>query len=244
MMRGRREEIFGGSRHSVSTDGTVWGEGRGTAAAGIATLLAMVLGSFAPTPARAQGLADFDYENLSFQGVMLDVGYIFPAKVDNTQSFGGRVDLGLLGPGVRVTFGFNRWSSFLTSSEVERLENSVSALILEQTGEVVLVDLDAIRWSDVALHGDMHFLWEVPFGLLTYAGAGLSAHVLRGGGSAVDGTFVDDLLDSVRAGVNVHGGVEVPLGTRLRVVGEGRFELLEDLSYFQLRTGLEILFGR
>jgi hypothetical protein len=204
-----------------------------------AALLAAVL----PGGAGAQGLADFDYENLSFQGGMLDIGYIFPAKVDDTQSFGGRVDLGLLGPGVRVTFGFNRWSSFLTEEEVRRLEDSVAALILEQSGETATVDLGAIKWSDVALHGDMHLLWQVPFGLLTYAGLGASAHVLRGGGSAVDETFVDDLLDSVRAGINVHGGLEVPVGSRLRVVGEGRYELLEDLSYFQVRAGLELLFG-
>jgi len=210
----------------------------------LSLLLASSAFAMAPDPIRAQGLADFDYENLSFQGAMLDVGYIFPGKVDDTQSFGGRVDLGLLGPGVRVTFGFNRWSSFLTEEEVRRLENSVSALIAEQTGEAVLVDLGGIKWSDVALHGDLHFLWEVPFGLLTYAGAGVSAHVLRGGGTAVDDTFVDDLLDSVRAGVNLHGGVEVPIGSRLRIVGEGRYEILEDLSYFQLRTGIEILFGR
>jgi hypothetical protein len=196
-----------------------------------------------PFGVEAQGLADFDYENLSFQGAMFDLGYVFSEKVDDTQSFGGRVDLGLLGPGVRVVLGFNRWSSFLSEAEVERLENSLSALILEQTGEVVVPDLGPIEWSDIALHGDIHFLWEVPFGLLTYAGAGASAHVLRGGGPAVDDTFVDDLLDSIRAGLNLHAGVEVPLGSRFRAIGEGRYELLEDLSYLQVRAGIQFLFG-
>ena len=210
----------------------------------LVTALLVLLVLLAPVPAKAQSLADFDYENLSFQGVMLDVGYVFPSKVDATSSFGGRVDLGLLGPGVRVVAGFNRWSSFLARSEVRRLEESLEALIFEQTQLEVPVTLGAISWSDVALYGDAHLLWHIPFGLLTYAGAGVGAHILRGGGASVDGTFVDDFLDSIRAGANVHAGLEIPVLPWLRVVGEGRYELLEDLSYLQFRVGGQILFGR
>ncbi|MEX0856010.1 MAG: hypothetical protein WD056_00425 [Gemmatimonadota bacterium] len=218
---------------------------RGDAAVPVFLGVGLALGflTMGPGAASAQGLADFDYENLSFQGAMLDVGYVFSGRVDNTTSFGGRVDLGLLGPGVRVVAGFNRWSSFLTHREVQSLEASVSELILDQTGEVVAVDLGDIRWSDVSLYADAHFLWEVPFGVLTYLGAGAGGHILRGGGPAIDGTFVNDLLDSVRAGANLHGGLEIPVQSRLRLVGEARYELVEDLSYFQIRTGIQFVFG-
>ncbi len=210
----------------------------------LVTAILVLLILLAPRSAAAQSLADFDYENLSFEGVMFDVGYVFPSKVDATRSFGGRIDLGLLGPGVRVVAGFNRWSSFLTRSEVRKLEESLEALILEQTGESVPVELGAIRWSDVALYGDAHFLWHVPLGLLTYAGAGVGAHVLRGGGDAIDGTFVEDFLDSIRAGANIHAGLEVPFRPWMRLVGEARYEMLENLSYLQLRVGGQFLFGR
>lgn len=194
-------------------------------------------------PLRAQALSDLDYENLSLRGVMLDVGYVSSSKVENTASFGGRVDLGFLGPGVRVVAGFNHWSSHLARGEVRELETKLEDLILEETGQTTPVDLGRISWSDTALSGDVHFLWRVPLGVLTYAGLGGSAHVLRGSGAAIDNTFVDDLLDSVRAGLNVHGGLEVPLHPRFRIVGETRYEVLEDLSYVQFRVGGQFMFS-
>ncbi len=209
----------------------------------IPAVVALVLFLTTPASAGAQGLVDFDYENLSFRGMMLDRGSISSSHIESTSSFGGRFDLGLLGPGVRVVAGFNHWSSTLAESEVGKLESKLEALISDETGGPANVELGEITWSDVAFHGDLHFLWRVPFGLLTYAGLGASAHVLRGGGAAIDDTFIDDLLDSVRAGVNVHGGLEVPLHQRFRVIGEARYELLEDLSYLQFRVGGQFMFG-
>ncbi len=209
---------------------------------GPAAIVALAL-LLAPASAGAQGLADFDYENLSFRGVMLDGGHVSSSRIKSTASFGGRLDLGLLGPGVRVVAGFSHWSSTLADREVQELESKLESLIFDETGGPATVQLGEIAWSDVAFHGDAHFLWRVPLGLLTYAGLGASTHVLRGSGAAIDATFVDDLLDSVRAGVNIHGGLEVPLHRRFRAVGEVRYELLEDLSYLQFRLGGQFLFG-
>ena len=211
----------------------------------LAVLFAVLLILLGARPAQAQELADYDYENLYLRGVMLDVGYMTASRVESTATFGGRVDLGLLGPGVRVTAGFNRWSSFLVGSEVRRLEERLEELIYEQTdGEVdIPIDLGRISWSDVALHADAHVMWAIPFGMFTYAGLGGSAHFLRGGGEAIRGTFVEDLLDSVRAGLNVHAGLEVPLHQRFVVVGETRFEFLENLRYLQFRVGGQLNIG-
>jgi hypothetical protein len=208
----------------------------------IALLVAAVLASGVDS-LRAQGLSDLDYENLSLRGVMLDVGYVRSSKVDDATSFGGRLDLGFLGNGVRMVAGFHHWSSHLAGKEVHQLEDKLSTLIEGETGEPTSVDLGTIGWSDTALNVDVHFLWRVPLGLLTYAGLGGSAHVLRGSGAAINDTFVDDLLDSVRAGLNVHGGLEVPLNRRFRLVGETRYEVLEDLSYLQFRVGGQLMFS-
>ncbi len=43
--------------------------------------------------------------------------------------------------------------------------------------------------------------------------------------------------------MNVHTGLEVPLYERFRIVGEARYEFLEDLNYLQLRLGAQVLFG-
>lgn len=210
---------------------------------GVLFALLIILGA---RPVAAQGLADFDYENLSFRGVAMDVGYIIPSRVESTTSFGVRADLGFLGPGVRITTGLSRWSSFLTREEVGRLESQLERLIEDQRegeGEPISVDLGRISWSDVALSTDAHVIWQVPFGVLTYTGLGATAHVLRGGGAAIEDTFVEDLLDSVRAGINAHAGLELPVHRRLRLLGEVRYELLENLSYVQLRAGGQIMFG-
>jgi hypothetical protein len=207
---------------------------------GVAGVVAAIF--LSPSAARAQGLANFDYEDLTVRGLMVDVGYMSAKKVEDTQTFGARLDLGFLGPGVRVTAGFSRWASELSGREVGDLEARLEELIFQQTGEASEVFLGTINWADVALNGDVHFLWRVPFGLLTYAGVGASAHVLRGSGTAIEDTFIDDLLDSVRAGLNGHVGLEVPLHPRFRVVGETRYELLDDLSYLQFRIGGQFMF--
>ena len=130
---------------------------------GPAAIVALAL-LLAPASAGAQGLADFDYENLSFRGVMLDGGHVSSSRIKSTASFGGRLDLGLLGPGVRVVAGFSHWSSTLADREVQELESKLESLIFDETGGPATVQLGEIAWSDVAFHGDAHFLWRVPLG--------------------------------------------------------------------------------
>lgn len=194
-------------------------------------------------PLAAQGLAEFDYENLSLRGVMMEGGVVLPSGVESTASFGVRADLGFLGPGVRVTAGLSRWSSSLRRSEVRKLEESVEDLVASETGQRPSVNLGRISLSDVALNADAHMMWRVPPGFFTYAGAGGTGHILRGGGAAIEETFVQDLLNSVRAGLNVHAGVEVPLSRHVRIVGETRYELLESFSYLQFRFGGQVMWG-
>lgn len=191
----------------------------------------------------AQGLADFDYENLSFRGIGFETGWIGPTDVESTNTFGVRVDLGYLGPGLRIAPGITYWSSELDAAEVGRLEDRIAELVLEQTGQVVQPDLGVIEWSDLVLGLDGHFVWTVPFGFLTYAGAGVSVHILNGSGPAVDGTFIEDLLDSVTAGLNVHGGLEYPVTNRFRLYTQTRYEALGDFQYLELKFGAQIMFS-
>ena len=189
-------------------------------------------------------LADYDYENLSFRGFSVEGGYILPNRVDPAYSFGGRLDLGYLGPGLRIVPGFSYWSSTMVDSEVEKLEGKVNDLIRNEVGAGFSgVDLGEIDWSDVVLSLDAHFVWSVPYDLLTFAGGGVSAHILNGEGEAIGGTFVEDLLDSVTTGFNVHTGIEYPLFDRFRLYGLARYELMEDLRYLEFRLGGQIQFA-
>jgi len=195
-------------------------------------------------PASAQELADFDYENLSFRGIGAEWGYLYPSRVEETESYGLRIDLGYLGPGLRIVPGVTYWSSFLKDSEVAELERSVEGLIASQTGNPSpAVSLGRIAWSDVAVSLDAQVVWRVPFGILTYAGFGGAVHVLNGDGEAINGTFVEDLLDSVTPGGNLHLGFEYPLHERLRLQSQGRYEVLGDLQYFHVRIGAQLMIG-
>lgn len=193
-------------------------------------------------PLAGQGLANYDYTNLSFRGFGVEWGYLYPTRVNPTQSIGLRMDLGYLGPGVRIVPGITYWRSDFKSGEVTKLENRVEQLITDQTGlPSPPVDLGRIRWSDVAISVDADVVWHVPLHLLTSAGLGVSAHVLRGSGPAVNGTFVQDLLNTVSAGLDAHAGIEYPLRHWIRLYGQGRYDLIEHLRYFQLRLGAQFM---
>jgi hypothetical protein len=84
---------------------------------------------------------------------------------------------------------------------------------------------------------------RVPFGFLTFAGVGASAHIMNGGGDAISGTFIEDLLDTVTAGGNLHLGLEYPMGDRFRLYGLGRYEIAEPLQYFEARVGGQLMLG-
>lgn len=208
--------------------------------------LALLVGAWlgAALPASGQDLADLDYENLSFRGIGLEYGYIFPTQVEPTSSYGVRFDLGYLGPGLRLVPSFTYWSSDFQAEEVSELETRVASLVSRQTGfPPPTVDLGTIEWTNYSLGLDAHVVWSVPFDLLTFAGLGMSAHVLDGRGAAIADTFIEDLLDSVSAGFNLHLGLEYPLSDRFRIHSQGRYEVMEDMQLFQVRLGWQLMFG-
>ena len=207
-----------------------WGSG--------ALLLAALI--VAPGGLAAQALADYDYENLSFRGFGLEGGWIFPNNVEPTYTLGGRIDLGFLGPGLRIVPTVLYWSSDLEEGEVAELESRLESLVDSQSPPgtpPASVVLSPIEWRDVVIGLDAQFVWSLPGPVLSYLGSGVSAHILNGKGPAIDGTFVEDLLDSVRAGINVHAGLEYAAHDRFRIYGEGRGEALDDLAYLELRLG-------
>ena len=91
---------------------------------------------------------------------------------------------------------------------------------------------------------DGHYLWAAPLNLFFSTGVGLSAHFLNGSGPGIDGTFVEDLLDSVSAGLNLHAGLEYPITDRMRIYGGSKVEILRDLNYVEFRGGLTFIWGR
>ena len=199
----------------------------------------------APVRAGSQELADYDYANLSFRGVLAEGGYIFANNVENTEIFALRFDLGFLGPGFRIVPGVAFWTSRMAQDEVDDFEVRLAALNAVQGGTAPPggFDLGRIDRDDVVISLDGHYMWSVPADLFLWTGVGVSAHFLNGSGPAVNGTFVEDLLDSVSAGFNVHGGLEYPVTDRFRLYGGSKLEVLGDLRYVELRFGLSYIWG-
>ena len=211
-----------------------------------ATLAGAVVTSALPHQARAQDLADYDYENLSFRGVSFDVGQLLYAdNVADTRTLGVRFDLGFLGPGFRLMPGVTYWESTLAQTEVDEFGTRLGTLTADQGGTAPPggLDLGVIERSDIVLSLDGHYVWAVPLNLFFLAGVGLSAHFLNGSGPAIDDTFVEDLLDSVSAGFNLHVGLEYPITDRVRIFGGSKVEVLGDLNYDELRGGLTFIWG-
>jgi len=191
----------------------------------------------------AQTLADYDYEHLSFNGVRLDYGYIWPNKVEPTSRYGLQVDLGFLGPGVRITPSITYWGSQMSRKELGRLADRLNRLpaLRDNLVRIEAKDLGEIRWSDLAVNLEGQFAWETNVGIMTYLGAGVGIHKLNGSGASIDGTFVEELLDAVTAGFSGLAGVEYEPVRRLRVYAEASYTIMSYLRYPALKVGAAVM---
>src|SRR5688572_10436648 len=82
----------------------------------------------AVSTAGAQTIADYDYDNLAFRGIGFDYGYIWPSKVTAAPTYTIRLDLGFLGPGIRVTPSIGYWGSDMRTTELDRLAGQINRL--------------------------------------------------------------------------------------------------------------------
>lgn len=198
----------------------------------------------APSALVAQDVADIDYENLAFRGIGLEVGYLWPDRLEEAVSYGVRIDMGYAGPGLRILPSISYFGTRLEAAEVQEFADRIAQLVAQRTGDPPPdLDLGRISYSDVAVGLDAHIVWEVPLDLLTFGGMGVSAHFVDGDGDAIDGTFVEDLLDSVDPGFNLHVGAEYPVTNAMRLYTTGRYELTPEHRYFQVRVGWQFMTG-
>jgi opacity protein-like surface antigen len=195
--------------------------------------------ALSPITTRAQNLADYDYTNLAFRGIGFDFGYVWPTRVESTSMYTVRLDLGYLGPAVRIVPSLSYWSSRFRESELGRLAERLSQLppLRDQGVIITPLDLGNVDWTNLTLALDGHVVWTVPGNVLTFAGAGVALHALNGRGDVIADTFIEDLLDSTTAGIAVLAGAEIQPTPRLRFYGEARYTVASDVRYPALRIG-------
>lgn len=194
----------------------------------------------APAVARAQAIEDYDYENLEFRGVGLEVGPVFPNRVDADVAFGLRLDFGYLGPALRVLPSITFWSSELQQKEVDRLGEQIVEVCLRQQnapcpGELTL---GRVGFSDLAINADAQYEFtDTPLLFTPYLGAGLGIHFLNGYGDFVDNTFIEDFLDAITPSLNLSAGLTVPASPQFEFFGEGRLAMMSDVPHFGVQIG-------
>lgn len=219
------------------------GAGRrgGLARAGTATGIAALAGLLlAVGPLQGQRLEEYDYENLRLRGVGAEVFFVSPNDVDGTLGVGVRVDLGFLGPKVRVMPRIAFWDSELTQEAVNRLETKLADLIQEQNPGQPRPDIDlgTIDQEAFIVGSDLHWLPLVDVPLRPYLGVGGEIYFLNGSGDAIEDTFVEDRLDLLTAGVSGVAGLEYQLRGGLLLYGEVRGSLVADVRNVALTVGV------
>lgn len=205
-------------------------------------MLAAVLVGFGTPRGLAPGLAaqrvlqEFSYDNLRPSGLQADLGALGASRLQGTMVGGVRLDYGLVAPRVRVLLGLSYFRSEFDREARTRFEQRLRNLVIDPSGDDT-IRVGRIRWSD--LTADLDLQYAIPQGraVTTYLGLGMGIHLRDGSGSAINGTFVEDALDGISAGLNATLGVEVGSGP-WRLTVDGRGVVASDLSTVSLRTGV------
>ncbi|MQA90893.1 MAG: hypothetical protein GEU90_11735 [Gemmatimonas sp.] len=199
---------------------------------GVTTLLISGLLSTAAA-GHAQDLAAYDYEDLEFRGIGAEGGRVWPARVEPANYVGLVVDLGLIGPRVRIVPLARFWSSRLVQKEVDELAQQI-ILVCERQPDATCpeeLDLGEVRLSDLEIAVDARYDIFPTADFSPFAGGGLGVHLLNGRGDFVDGTFVEDLLDTVTPGINAVAGLNLRFFSSLQFTIDGRVALANDVRY-------------
>jgi len=187
-------------------------------------------------------LNQFSYDNLHLSGIELDVGPLGASELKGTITGGVRLDYGLIAPHIRVLLGLSYFRSEFDNDARTRFQNRIRALVNDPDSNFT-VNVGRIFWSD--LTGDLDLQYVIPQGrgVTTYAGLGLSLHLRNGSGTAINGTFVEDALDEINAGLNATIGAEFNLSRAWRFTLDGRGVVSSGLSTVSLRSGIMYRFG-
>jgi len=200
-------------------------------------LCAILLCVRPPACLSAQGLlSQFSYDNLKPSALQLDVGPLGGNNIRGALTGGMRLDYGLIAPHVRVLLGLSYFKADFSSTARARFEQRLKSVVVDPTGDDT-IKLGSITWSDVTGDLDLQYLLPQGHAVTVYMGIGLGAHFRHGSGAAINGTFVQDALNEITAGLNGTIGAEFG-AKRWRFTLDARGVLSSGLSTASLRSGV------
>lgn len=193
-----------------------------------------------PAPAAAQGvLEQFSYEGLYLAGVGLDAGVLISDRLDRAASGALRLDAGYFAPRVRPLLTLAFFKADYAAEEIAELEARLRDVVDDPTGDFT-VDVGSVSLTTLALDLDLQFLPFPASPVRPYVGLGAGAHLRFVEGPAIEGTFVEDALETIAAALNASAGFEVAVSPTLHLTVEGRGVLASGLRAVSLRGGLMV----
>lgn len=203
-----------------------------------AGMLALILSNFPTVHLSAQGvLNQFSYDNLRLSGIQVDAGILGASELTGTTVGGVRVDYGRIAPRVRLLLGLSYFKSQFDQQSRNRFERRLDSIVIDPSGDDT-VRVGRIQLSDLVGDVDFQLVFPQGRGITAYIGTGISVHVRNGSGPAINGTFVEDALDVITAGLNGTMGFEFNLSPAWRFTVDGRGMLSSGLKTASLRTGI------
>jgi len=202
-----------------------------------AAIAAVFLAAEPPNRLTAQGvLNQFSYDNLRFSGIQLDVGVLGASDLTGATVGGLRVDYGRIAPKVRLLLGLSYFHSRFDQQAITRFERRLDSIVNPAVHDSI--NLGRISLSDIIGDVDFQFVLPQGHGITAYLGTGVSVHLRNGSGAAINGTFMEDALDVITAGLNGTMGFEFNLSRAWRFSIDGRGVLSSGLKTASLRTGI------
>ena len=184
----------------------------------------------------AQNLEEYDYANLGFRAIGVDVVWVNAKDAKGAVGFGVRADLGFLGPSVRVVPRFAFWQADIEDQAVDKLERNLEALCVPPDCNIELGEMQRDYWVV-----GLDLQWTLANRTLApYLGAGADLYILDDSGQAIDGTFLGDVV--VTAGLSGVGGLQFDPGKHLRLYADVRGTLVTSASNVAVYAGVAYRF--
>lgn len=188
-------------------------------------------------PLAGQDLDQYDYTNLGLRGIGVELIYVDPTQNEGALGVGGRLDLGFLGPNVRLIPRVGYWKADVNASSVLELEAQLEEVSDLEPGTINLGQIQRSAW---VVGIDLQYVASVSQ-ISPYLGVGIDVYALNDDGDAITGTFLDDAV--VTAGVSAVGGLELQLSPGWSAYGEFRATAVTDASSLGGAFGVLYRFG-
>jgi hypothetical protein len=197
---------------------------------------------FAPPALPAQEILEqFSYEGLRLSGIGIEFGVIGSNRLTDEPTGAIRIDYGFIAPNLRLLFGASYFEGDFDDQNIAEFETKVGAIVTDPTGDFT-VDVGTISWADLEASIDLQYVFPYTNRVVPYLGVGLGVHYRNGSGATIEGTFVEDALDTVAAAANFSAGTHIAIAHLVYVTFDFRAGFSTELRTLAGRGGLMFRF--